>query len=371
MYIMESEPDTKTIINKKMVDYFSGCSYYGFQVHPEVVRAACDAVNRYGISSATTSAVYGNNPVLLDLEKNAVQFFESEAVLYYASGCFGGSILLEGLRNEYDVIFTDNESHYSVKKAASSVHQPVITFEHMQAEDLRQKIRQHLKPSQRPLIICDGIFPISGEISPLPEYKEVLEGIEDAVICVDDAHATGVIGKKGHGTFEYFGMEGEKLYSCGTSSKALGGHGGIIAGDVEFIKKLKEKSPLANTCSPVPNPAAAATAKAFDILHNNPGLRKQLWDNVIYAKNGLQNLGFAVDDSPVPIICLYTEAGKDKGIDFETLQLELFKKDIAVTYVPPGAYTSVPPNGAVRISLFAAHTRSQIDHLIEEIKHLI
>ena len=371
MYVMESEPDVHTIINKKMVHYFSGCSYYGFQVHPEVVQAACDAVNRYGISIATTSAFYGNNPVMLELEKNASRFFGTETVLYYVSGCFGNSILLEGLVDDYEVIFTDSESHYSVKKAVSLVNRPVITFEHMNPEDLRQKIRRNLKPPQRPLVICDGIFPISGEISPLPQYKEVLEEFEDAVLCVDDAHATGVIGEKGHGTFEYFGIEGKRRYSSGTSSKAIGGHGGIIAGDKELINKLKRKATLANACSPVTNPAAAATAKAFDILYNNPGLRKKLWQNVAYAKNGLRELGFEIDDTPVPIICIGSHGRADKRGDFEALQQKLFERNIAVTYVPPGAYTSTPPSGAVRISVFATHTFEQIDYLTEEIKRLI
>lgn len=371
MYVMESEPNTKTIINKKMVDYFSGCSYYGFQVHPEVVRAACDAVNKYGISSATSSIGYGNNPVMLDLQKKASQFLGTESVLCYVSGCFGNSILLEGLVDEYEMIFADKESHYSVNKAVSLVNQPVITFEHIDPEDLRQKIRRHLKPAQRPLVICDGVFPISGEISPLPEYQNVLTEIDDAVICVDDAHATGVIGEKGQGTFEYFGIQGDRCYSSGTSSKALGGHGGIIAGDKEFLKKLKEKSTLANACSPVTNPDAAATAKAFEILYANPGMREQLWDNVTYARNGLRDLGFDIEYSPVPIICLHCSGNRNEKVDFEALQLELFEKNIAVTYVPPGAYTSVPANGALRISIFSTHTRGQIDRLIEEIKQLI
>ncbi|UCH94602.1 MAG: pyridoxal phosphate-dependent aminotransferase family protein [Candidatus Aminicenantes bacterium] len=368
-YIMESEPDATAIINRKVVDYFSGCGYFGFQVHLEVVEAACDAVKKYGISSATTRAGYGTNPVLLEIEAKAAQFFETNDVLYYISGCLGSPVLLEALKDDYEVIFIDRESHYSSRLATSLVQKPVIIFEHRSPGDLNQKLKQHLKPSQRPLILCDGIFPISGEISPLPGYHEVSAGIEGAVICVDDAHATGVIGEKGHGSFEYFGMKGERFYSSGTLSKALGGHGGIIFGDDEFIKKLKQKSTLVNACSNVPIPSAAATAKALEILYNNPGIRKTLWDNVAHAKNGLRNLGFDINDTPVPIICLYSKE-KEK-IDPKALQLELFERNIAVTYVPYGGYTSVPRGGAVRISIFSTHTREQIDRLIAEIKRLV
>ncbi len=367
-YLMESEPNATAIINKKMVDYFSGCGYFGFQVHPGVVKAACDAVKKYGISSATTRAGYGTNPVLLEIEKKAAQFFRTPGILYYVSGCFGSSILLEGLKDDYEIIFIDRESHYSSQLATSLVNKPVVIFEHMEPGDLKLKLSQHLKPLQRPLVLCDGIFPISGKISPLPGYAEILKNIEGAMICVDDAHATGVIGEKGHGTFEYFGMEGGRNYSCGTLSKALGGHGGVICGDEKFINRLKKSSILANACSNVPIPAAAATAKALDILYHDPGIRKRLWDNVALAKNGLRNLGFDIDSSPVPIICLYDKAQK---VDFKAIQLELFERNIAVTHVPAGAYTSVPEGGALRISIFSTHEPEQIHRLIDEIKKVV
>jgi 8-amino-7-oxononanoate synthase len=366
-YIMESEAGNKAIINKRLVDYFSGCGYFCFQTHPDVVQAACEATQRYGISSATTSAFYGNNPALIDLEEKAARFFGTAGILYYVSGCFGTPILLEGMKEEYDVIFIDKESHYSSRVATSLINKPVIIFEHRNPADLNDKIKRHLKPSQRPMIVCDGVFPVSGELSPIPSYIEILEGIEGASFCVDDAHATGVIGEKGYGTYEYFGIKGKGFYASGTLSKALGGHGGIITGDENFIRKLKGKSTLANACSAVPIPVAAANATALDILYNNPGLRKQLWENVAYAKNKLRETGFNINNTPVPIICLNME----KGINAEKLQQELFKKDIAVTYVPEGAYTSVPKGGALRISIFSAHSREQIDRLIDEIKKAV
>jgi 7-keto-8-aminopelargonate synthetase-like enzyme len=370
-YLMESKSGSTTIINRRVVDYFSGCGYYDFQGHPDVIKAAVDAVSKYGISSATTRIGYGTNPVLLDVEAKAAQFFETKASLYLTTGCFGSPVLLEGLRDDHEVIFIDSESHYSSRLGTALVRKPVIIFAHRDPDDLEQKLKHYLKPSQRPLILCDGIFPISGMISPLPAYNEVLDriGIEGAIICVDDAHAAGVIGEKGHGTFEYFKMKGDGRYSCGTFSKALGGHGGIIAGDGEFIKRIKHKSTLINACSNVTIPAAAATAKAIDILYRNPCFRKQLWDNVFYAKKGLRNIGFDIDDTPVPIICLHSQE-KEK-IDLKMLQLELFEKNIAVNYLPFGKYTSVPEGGAVRIALFSTHTRVQIDRLIKEIKQII
>jgi glycine C-acetyltransferase/8-amino-7-oxononanoate synthase len=364
---MESAPGARTVIDGKEVDYFAGTGYYCLQGHPEVIEAAVEAVKKYGVSSATSLAGFGNTPVSLELEANAARFFGTESVICYASGCLGNSILLEALADEYDAIFADKESHYSIMNAAYMVYKPVIVFEDSDPDDLRKKLKTYLEPSQRPVVICDGIFPISGQISPIPRYVEVLADIQDAIICVDDAHAFGIIGEKGRGTFEYFGLTGKGLYSSGTLGKAFGSHGGIITGDSIFIKKLKEKSTIPNACSCIAIPAAAAAAKSFEILNRSLDLRKKLWDNTAYAKNGLRKIGFSIDVSPVPIICLHSL----KDVDFQALQLELLTKNIVVSYLAHGGYTSVPPGGALRISIFSGHTHEQIDYLIETIQSLI
>jgi len=367
MYVMESAPGPRAFINGKEVDYFCGCGYFCLQSHPEVIKVAIEAVKKYGIGSATSRSGYGNNPLLLEVEKNASKFFGTESSFYFASGYLGNSILLQGLRDEYEIIYLDSESHYSVRDGAAMAGKPVVTFSHLDAEDLKKKISLSLKPSERPLVACDGIFPVSGEISPLPEYQKVLEKFEGAILCVDDAHAIGIIGEKGRGSFEYFELKADRIYFSGTLSKAVGGHGGIIAGDKEFIEKLKEKSQIPDASSAASSPVAAASAKALEILERNPGLRKKLWENVAYAKKRFRALGFDIDDTPVPIICLRAK----KGVDLKAIQLELFERGIAVLYVARGGYSSVPEGGAIRIAIFSVHSQEQIDRLITEIKRLL
>jgi len=366
MYLMESAPDARTVVNGKEVDYFCGTGYFGLQGHPELIEASCEAMKKYGIGSATSRFGYGDNPVLLDVEKKASEFFEKEGALYYVSGYMGNSVLLQGLHEKYDIIFVDEASHYSILDGVFLTRKPVVTFSHLNAEDLKNKIREHIKPSQRPLIACDGVFPVSGAISPIPDYHEVLDAMDEALICVDDAHATGVLGEKGRGTYEYFGIQGERLYASTTLSKALGGHGGVIAGDREFIDKLRRTSSIVRGASPVSTPAAAATAKGLEIYMRKSELRTMLWNKVAYARNSFKKLDFAMPDTPVPIICLYRQ-----GIDLKSLQLKLFEQDIAVLYTPGGSYSSVPEDGAIRIAIFSTHTKDQIDRLVGEIEKLI
>ena len=363
---MNSAPNGKTIIDGREMDYFCGTGYFGLQGHPDVIKAACDAAEHYGLGSATSRLGYGDNPVLLDVETKAAEFFEQEAALYYASGYLGNAILLQGLSSEYDLIFADQESHYSIRDGAAIAGKPVISFAHRDPEDLQQQLKSHLKPSQRPLLITDGVFPTSGLIAPLAEYNNLLKAYDQSLICVDDAHATGVLGEKGQGTLEYCGINDNGRHSCGTLSKAVGGYGGLITGTQAFIDQLKTHSHIPFSSNPVPSPVAAASAKALAMLIKSPALRQQLWRNVAYAKNAFRELGFTdIPNTPVPIICL-----SPKGVDLARLQKALFDQGLVVHYVPGGSYTSVPKAGAIRIAIFSTHSREQIDRLVSAI-HLL
>ena len=366
MYVMESAPGPRTRINGRDVDYFCGCGYLNLHSHPEVIQAACEAVKTYGLGSATSRTGHGSNPPLLEVEERAARFFGTEAALYFVSGYLGNSIILQGLRHEYDVVFLDDESHYSVSDGVSLSNKRSVTFAHCDPEDLRSRMRENLRPEEVPLIICDGIFPISGEISPLPEYAGILESHERGFLVVDDAHATGILGGRGRGTFEHFGLTGDNLLFSGTLSKAMGAFGGIIPGEEGFIGSLKDNSKIPSASSAPPTPAAAAAARALEILSNEPRLRERLLANVSRAKQGLRGLGFEIQDNPVPIICLH-----GRGLDLKGMEQRLFEDDIAVLYVPGGGYSSVPEGGAIRIAIFSSHSEEQIERLVARIAEFV
>lgn len=364
---MTSAPGAQTQINHQEVDYFCGTGYYCLHNHPEVITAAHQALDRYGIGSATTRAGFGNNPVLLGVEAKAAQFFESEQALYYVSGYLGNAILLQGLSPQYDLIFVDEQSHYSVMDGATLACKPIVAFAHCNAQNLADQLKKHCLQGQRPLVITDGIFPTSGLIPPLRDYHEILNSTEGGILCVDDAHATGVLGQKGQGTLEYCGVSGPGRFASGTLSKALGGHGGIIAGSAEFIQGLQQHCKIVAGSSSVPAPAAAASAKALDIIQTQPQLRVQLWANVARAKNAFRALGFEhIPDTPVPIICL-----SGVGLDLSGIQQRLFQQGMATFYVPGGSYSSVPEGGAIRIAIFSSHSTAQIDRLVQAVNECI
>ncbi|HUX08033.1 MAG TPA: aminotransferase class I/II-fold pyridoxal phosphate-dependent enzyme [Acidobacteriota bacterium] len=365
MHIMQSPPNAEAIIDGKKYFYFVGTGYFGLHGNPQLIEAACEATRKYGIGSATSRSGFGENPPLLEVERRAAGFFGCDDAFYFVSGYCGNTVLVQCLGDIYDVLFVDEVAHYSVYDAVCQSAKRYYPFRHCDPADLAAKLEDNLRPGERPMVISDGIFPISGAIPPVPAYLEVLSAYEGASICLDDAHATGVIGPNGRGTYEHFGLQGDNLHFSGTLSKAFGGHGGIIVGSRDYIALIKARSRLFNGATPPPVPAAAATAKALELVSNDPGIKTRLWDNVLLVKRELRKLGFELDDTPVPIICL--EIGR--AAEMERIHQELMQRGIAIAYTK--SYSGVGEEGALRIAIFSTHTQEMLHKLLRELGKLL
>jgi 7-keto-8-aminopelargonate synthetase-like enzyme len=361
---MQGPVGARTIFNGREYDYFSGTGYLGLQSHTAVIRAAVDAVQRYGLSTASSRGGFGEHPLYDELERESCAFFGAEKVLYFASGYLGMSILTQGSNSQFDHIFIDAEAHFSLWDAARGANKPFTVFRHCSPERLDESLQRELLPGERPLVLSDGLFPISGEIAPLPAYLELIEPYH-GLVFLDDAHAVGVLGPNGRGTPDYFGIQPRNVRSSGTLAKALGGYGGVIWGEANWIDHLDQEAAACVGASPPPLVVAAASARALAVARQSPELRQSLWTNVAQARNGLRSLGWDLDDTPSPILCL---PGRD-GISLERIKAGLFEQGIAVTLVR--GYTSTPPGGALRIAVFATHTQEQIEKLLRAIKSLL
>ena len=388
MFLLESPPGPLVQIDGREYLYFVGTSYLGLQAHPEVIRAACDATQRYGIHSATTRAGFGNIPPTLDAERRLTEFFGTEAAFYFAAGYAGNNILLSALADDVDIIFVDQLSHYSIWEAAGQSRRPVYHFRHRDPGDLAAALRKKLRPGQRPLVISDGVFSVRGTIAPVAEYCQQLADYDGAALLLDDAHGIGVLGVHGRGTYEHAGLwhtisplplgEGTYVGSLpfaeataigtfltGTASKALGGFGGVIPGSQQFIEQVRKASHWYEGASAPMAAAAAATARAIELLMADPDLRTRLSSNVYLLKDGLRHLGFEVDQTPVPIACLIAGSAENMA----RIQRELMARGIAVAYM--AAYSGLGPEGGLRIAVFATHTADMIGRLLDELKRLV
>ena len=361
---MNSPLGPRVIIAGRERDYFSGTGYLGLHNHPAVLQAAVECIQRYGLSTGTSRGGYGEHPIYEQLDGELRAFFEVARALYVPSGYLGATILCQGLQGEFDRLFIDERSHFSVLDAARAAGKSYHLFAHLDPGDLRMTLARELQPGERPLVLSDGVFPISGEIAPLAELLAVVEPYHGK-IALDDAHAAGVLGAHGRGTADFFGLRDEQILSSATLSKALGGYGGFVTGSAALIARLERNSRVYIAASPPPLPAAAASARALSIARLQPELRRQLGENVRQARAGLRMLGWEMPDTPVPILCL----GARPGLDLGRIKDELFARDICAAHVT--SYSSTPPGGALRIAIFANHSHEQIERLIDEIKKLI
>ncbi len=358
------------MINDRWRDYFAGTGYLGLQGHPALTQAAAEAMQRYGLGTGTSRGGFGEHPLYHAVEQAAARFFDFQQALYVTSGYLGAAILLQGLSGQYEHIFVDEAAHASVWSAARAAGVPVTAFRHLAADDLASRCAARLQAGQRPLVISDGVFPISGEIAPVPAYVDVLSAYDGALVCLDDAHASGVLGANGRGTVEFWAGEagppsGAAIYTSHTLSKALAGFGGVLGGDAAQITRIRANAPAFVAASPPPLPAAAASAAALDLARSQPELRDRLRSNVALARQGLRRLGWPLDHTPVPILCLAARP----GVDLARVQAELFAADICVAHVT--SYSSTPPGGALRIAIFASHTAEQIERLAAEMERLV
>ena len=354
----------RMIINGREVDYFCGTSYYTLHAHPQVIEAASDAMRKFGIAPATSLVMAPYE----ELEELAKSFFDAQSVSYIASGYLGMLVLTQALRDDYDIIFADELSHYSILDAAATMDKKIVPFSHLDADDLKGKLAEHVRPGQVPLLITDGVFPVTGAIAPLPDYAQALARYDRSLLCVDDSHAVGVIGAKGRGTFEFHGIGSEvRHYFSGTLSKAFGGFGGIVVGDRSLDEKIKRNVRVPLGASRPPIPAAAASAMGIKLLRDHPQMRRQLWRNVKQMRDGLRDLGFDTPDTPIPIV----NVKGSPSLDLEHVQEELYRKDIVIVYIPPRGYSDAPDVGSLRIAVFSTHSPQQIERLLAAIRGAI
>lgn len=369
---MESPPGPETMIDGRRYLYFAGTAYLGLQSHPEVVRAACEATERFGVGAATSRTLAGDTPPAVEAERRAAAFFGTEDAFHVASGFMAPAVATALLAGRVDHVLIDEHAHVSLRQAAGHLGVPVEWFAHRDAESLALAIRAKTSFRSRLLVMTDGVFSADGSIAPLEDYWGVLAGHGGAVLLVDDAHGFGVLGENGRGTLEHAGLarrgfnrepasRSPALWACGTLSKALGGFGGILPGSRAVIERIKRGTPYGAAASGPPVPVAAAGAEALAIAIEHPELRERLRENAAHLKSGLRRIGLSVHDAPVPIAAL----AFDTGERMRQVQAALAERGVWIAYLP--AYSGVGPQGVLRIAVFATHTTAMIDRLLEEL----
>lgn len=346
--------------------HFGGTGYLDIQRRPELAEAADRAMRRYGLHPATSRLGFGESPPLREAEAAAARFFQTEAAWLLPSGWLGPSVLLGVYHKTGDRLFLERDAHFALRDAARLAGGPVVGFDHADPENLRALLRATLRAGERPVVLTDGVFPVSGHLAPLGSYLEVLRDYDEALLLVDDAHGLGVLGAGGRGSAEHQAVWGHaRLLVTGTASKALGGYGGLIAGAAAMVEHLQATSPWFAGSTPLPAPVAAATAAALRIAREEPELRRRLAHNVRTLRRDLLALGLPVEDLPTPIIPLVL----GDGAAMQRLHEALRAAGILVPYLP--RYAGLGAHGALRIAVLATHEPRHFQQLLDALRRCL
>ena len=304
--ILESPAGGRVKMNGKEVVNLSSNNYLGLANHPKVRQAALDAIEKWGVGAGAVRWIGGTMTVHQELEERLAAFKHTEAVLVFTGGFTANSGCIPAVLTDKDVVISDELNHASIidgvrLSAAEYRKSNGWVYGHKDMDQLEDCLkRANEKGFAKKMIITDGVFSMDGDIAPMPTIVELAERY-DALVMIDDAHASGVLGKNGAGTTSHFGLYGRVDIQLGTLSKALGVMGGYIAGS----KNLKEW--LINRGRPYlfstghPPMVAAALIAALDIMENDPEPMQKLWANTNWWKKALADEGFDTMGSETPI----------------------------------------------------------------------
>lgn len=359
MIHLNSEVSNYIQVLDKKYSFFSGNNYLGLANHPEIKKAAHNAIEKYGLNFAAARHTTGTSDIHLELEKELSDFKNEEDAVTFASGFMGNSILLHSLKDQYTSLFLDELAHPSILDGIPRDTRHIHLYKHCDVQHLEGLLQKH--NNQRALIITDGIFALTGEISPLNEIYALAEKFK-AILVVDDAHATGVLGKNGRGTPEHFHLHGAPhIYQTETMSKALGVYGGFISANREIINRIRENSTICLASTSLPPPLVSAACTSVQIVKHQPGLRPELIQKAHEIREGIINLGYHTNREPTPIIPVFFSS-KEKAMN-----LSGYLKENGII-VPCVQYPVKMDKVIVRITVSVNHTRDQIEDLLVILK---
>jgi glycine C-acetyltransferase len=279
----------------------SSNNYLGLANDERLKEAALAATRELGVGSGSVRTIAGTMSLHEELERRLAQFKHTEAALVYQSGFTANAGTVSCLLGREDVIVSDELNHASIIDGSRLSRAQIKVFAHRDMEALRQRLEEaKAEGARRVMVVTDGVFSMDGDIAPLPQIVEIAREY-GAIMMVDDAHASGVLGKNGRGTIDHFGVHGQVDIQVGTLSKAIGVLGGYVAGSRVLIDYLINRARPILFSTSHPPAVTAANLAAIEILEREPEVIDRLWENTRFFKAGLMELGFNTGRSETPI----------------------------------------------------------------------
>ncbi|WP_158787787.1 glycine C-acetyltransferase [Granulicella sp. L46] len=349
--------DGREVINLASNNYLGLCD------HPKLREAATAAIEKYGVGSGAVRTIAGTMRIHMELEEKIAHFKGVEACVVFQSGFTANAGTVSSILGKEDFILSDELNHASIIDGARLSRAKIKVFRHKDVEHAEELLKEIQNEPGHKLVITDGVFSMDGDIGPVGSLAYLCEKY-GAIMMVDDAHASGVLGRNGRGSVDHFGCTQRVDVQVGTLSKAIGALGGYVCGSRDLIDYLYHRArPFLFSTSHPPSVAASCIA-AFDILENEPDRIERLWSNTRYFQEQLTHAGFDIGGrttpkSETPITPIIIGDGR-KTMEFSRA---IFEQGVMATGI---AFPTVPEGKArVRCIMTSEHTQSQIDKALE------
>jgi glycine C-acetyltransferase len=361
--VLEDEQAPECTFDGKHVINLASNNYLGLTTHPKLREAALDATRKYGVGSGAVRTIAGTMKIHMELEEKIARFKNSEACVVFQSGFAANAGTVSAVLGKDDFIISDQLNHASIIDGARLSRAKILVFEHKNIADAEAKLASVADQPGKKLLITDGVFSMDGDIGPLPALCDLAEK-HGAIMMIDDAHASGVLGRNGRGTVDHFKVHGRVDIQVGTLSKAIGALGGYVCGSRDLIEFLYHRArPFLFSTSHPPSVAATCIA-AFEVLEQEPERIEKLWENTRFWKKELGLLGFDIGGkttpaSETPITPIIIGDGK-LTMEFSC---ELFNEGVLGTGI---TFPTVPEGKArIRTIMSATHTHEELQRALE------
>src|SRR6516164_1860422 len=361
--VLESESAPESRVDGKPVINLASNNYLGLTTHPKLREAAMKAVKKFGAGSGAVRSVSGTMSLHVALEERIAAFKKVEAAVVFQSGFAANAGTVAAILGPEDHIISDELNHASIIDGCRLSKAKIHVFPHKDAAAAARILTELDGAAGRKLLISDGVFSMDGDIGSLPGLTAAAEK-HGAIMMVDDAHSSGVLGRNGRGTIDHFGLHGRVQVQVGTLSKAIGVLGGYVCGSRDLIEFLYHRArPFLFSTSHPPAVAAACIA-AFDVLEQEPERIQALWDNTKYFKAGLTSAGFNTGMSETPITPVIVGEARLA----HELSRSLFEEGVLATGI---GFPTVPKGKArVRTIVTATHTQQELDRALEAFRRI-
>ncbi len=366
--VLEDEQAPACTFDGKKVINLASNNYLGLTTHPKLREAALAATKKYGVGSGAVRTIAGTMTLHMQLEERIARFKNVEACVVFQSGFAANAGTVSAILGKDDFIISDELNHASIIDGARLSRAKILVFRHKDMAHAEEQLASVKDQPGRKLLITDGVFSMDGDIGPLPPLCALAEKY-GAIMMVDDAHASGVLGRNGRGTIDHFKVHGRVDVQVGTLSKAIGALGGYVCGTRDLIEFLYHRArPFLFSTSHPPSVAATCIA-AFDVLENEPERIEKLWENTRFWKKELEGLGFNIGgvntpESETPITPIIIGDGR-LTMEFSR---ELFAEGVMGTGL---AFPTVPEGKArIRTIVTATHTREELEQALEVLKRV-